>query len=344
MAAPDSGNSSVDAGLPADGSATAPAKPHARDLSAPTAQHTLRPALRGHAAADDGTRIYYEAFSPSRDWAGPPQTDQRQVVLLIMGLGTTGRLWAPVVRELMANGFPVVTMDNRGCGRSETPLWSFTTRQMADDAIVVLDHLGVARAHVSGGSLGGMVAQELALEYPQRVISLVLACTTGGFPRVDLYPRMGMARLWRFIRIVNPVGDRDERIRDFLRWSCTEEFAAECHPGTEAWETVAAMFDDPISRRGSALQILAALRHSSWSRLPGMATPVQIHHGTRDTVIPLAAGRELARQMPNAELIVHTGAGHALVFDSLGLAKETIPPFLARCEGVQAGETIHLNA
>jgi len=295
-------------------------------------------AVGSYATADDGTRIYFETFSPGGrsgqprlrgDEAAPP-------VLSVMGLGANGRLWAPATRRLLAAGYEVIAFDNRGCGRSSTPWRPWTTRTMARDALAVLDQLGVERAHVGTASLGGMVAQELALEFPERVSSLVLGATTGGLPRLDFAPRRGLQIIvGAGLRSLRPAGDPEQRVRDWLCTAVSEDFAARCQQGDEAWETVAAMLEDPISQRGLALQLLAFLRHSSWSRLTRLSIPVQVHHGTEDPLVPFAAGRELARRIPDAEFVVHEGAGHALILERPDECWLSIRRFLAQAEALR---------
>jgi len=264
---------------------------------------------------EDGTRIYYELFLPEGDSgrSGTGPATSAPAVLLLMGLGANGRLWAPAVRRLLGAGYQVVAVDNRGSGRSSTPWCPWTTRTMAHDALAALDELKIERAHVWGGSLGGMIAQELALEFPQRMRSLVLMSTTGGLPRLDLLPRRGLLRVVQVVlRSLRPAGDPEQQVKEFLRFVAAEDFVAECRPGDEAWSAVSAMLEDPTTQRGVTMQFLAAARHSSWSRLSRLTMPVQVHHGTADSIMPFAAGEELARRIPGARFEVHEGAGHGI--------------------------------
>jgi 3-oxoadipate enol-lactonase len=292
-------------------------------------------AVGSYAIAADGTRIYFELFSPQGDSARSRdgQSTGAPPVLLLMGLGANRRLWAPAVRRLLASGYDVIAVDNRGCGRSSTPWRPWTTRTMAGDAVAVLDELEIERAHVGGASLGGMIAQEIALEFPERVRTLVLACTSGGLPRLDLVPWWGLLHIFEAaLRSLRPGSDPEQRVRDFLCMTASEDFAAQCRPGDEAWATVAAMLEDPTSQRGLAMQLLACVRHSSWSRLSRLTMPVQVHHGSEDQLMPFAAGRELARRIPGARFVVHEGAGHALVLERPEECSERILAFLAESE------------
>src|SRR5689334_15115760 len=119
------------------------------------------------AEATDGTRLYYE-----RTGAGAP-------VLLVMGLGMNATGWWRTI-PVLAQGLEVIAFDNRGSGRSDVPEGPYSADQMADDAMAVLDDAGVARAHVYGISLGGMIAQQIVARYPERVDRLVLGATTPG--------------------------------------------------------------------------------------------------------------------------------------------------------------------
>ena len=117
---------------------------------------------------------------------------RRAPLLLIHGLGYARWGWEPVLPEL-AEQFDVILFDNRGIGESDAPPGPYTVAEMADDAVRVLDEAGVERAHVLGTSLGGMIAQELALSHPERVDRLVLACTTPGGPNAHPMPQATVA-------------------------------------------------------------------------------------------------------------------------------------------------------
>ena len=118
-------------------------------------------------APSAGVDLYYE-----RAGTGPP-------VLLVMGLGMNATGWWRTI-PVLARGFTVLSFDNRGVGRSGRPPGPYSMAQMAGDAVAVLDAAGVQAAHVYGVSLGGMIAQEIALRHPERVLGLVLAATTPG--------------------------------------------------------------------------------------------------------------------------------------------------------------------
>ena len=107
------------------------------------------------------------------------RTGEGPAVLLVMGLGLPGDAWWRTI-PVLAGSFEVISFDNRGCGRSDPPAGPLSIADMAADAVAVLDAAGVARAHVYGMSMGGMIAQELALLHPDRVGALVLGATTAG--------------------------------------------------------------------------------------------------------------------------------------------------------------------
>ena len=124
------------------------------------------------ARASDGTKLHYEV-TPSAPLLGRGNDP----VLMIQGLGADSSGWA-FQRLVFATRHRVVALDNRGAGRSAKPAGPYALTQMADDALAVLDAAGIERAHVVGASMGGAIAQILAVRHPERVASLVLACTS----------------------------------------------------------------------------------------------------------------------------------------------------------------------
>jgi 3-oxoadipate enol-lactonase len=181
------------------------------------------------------------------------------------------------------------------------------------------------------------VAQEVAIAHPDRIRTLILGCTTGGLPRVDLLPLPGLpgmvAAALRAGR--RPAATRDG-VADFLRLVVSAEFAASCEEGSEPWVTVAKALEDPMTQRGFALQLLAAARHSTWSRLDRLRMPVQVQHGSADRLMPPAAGRELARRIPGAQLEILEGAGHALGLEQPDAIVDLAVSFLERRSRVPA--------
>src|SRR5215510_10452285 len=120
---------------------------------------------------------------------------QGEPLLLIMGYRGSGCMWGEELITLLSRSFQVIYFDNRGTGLSDKPDTLYTVPMMADDAAGLLRHLGIRRAHVFGVSMGGMIAQELALRHPQLVQRLILGCTSCGGPQATLAPMEVLAKL-----------------------------------------------------------------------------------------------------------------------------------------------------
>lgn len=243
---------------------------------------------------------------------GPP-------VILIMGLGFTLEMWFRVLPAL-ASSFRVILFDNRGVGRSTVPRGPYSIRQMARDTAAVMDAAGVSAAHIVGASMGGMIAQELTLSYPERVRSLLLACTThGGFlsrwPEFrHRTPGMGWAKGDRLVRerdaipMLYAAGTPRELIEEDIRLRC-------CCP----W-----------SSQGFFSQLAAVLVWSSYLRLPRIHVPTLVVHGDEDHLIPPVNGRVVAKRIPGAAFQTVERAGHVLTTDQPELCAEMMVEFLKR--------------
>ncbi len=238
-----------------------------------------------------GQRLYWETMGERQ---APP-------LLMIRGLARTARHWGPVL-ELLARRFFVVVFDNRGVGRSGVPRLPFTTRDMAADAVAVLDAAGVARAQIFGMSLGGMIAQQLALRYPRRVERLVLGCTRAGPGPGTISPStvLGLLAAMRAGGV--------EGLRRSHRLVVSDAFAQRHPEVLQRWEQLAR--DEPPSPRGVLLQLAAAARHDARRQLPRLAVPTLCVTGTVDRLIHPRASEELAALIPQARLARLGGAGH----------------------------------
>jgi 3-oxoadipate enol-lactonase len=223
-------------------------------------------------------------------------------VLLVMGLGMTATGWWRTV-PVLAERFRVLAFDNRGVGRSGRPDGPYSVADMADDCVAVLDAAGEARAHVYGISLGGMIAQELALRHPSRVASLVFGATTaGGAGAVAADP----ATLAFFVR-------RTEMPAEEAVWaSVPYNYGAVTreHHGDRIAQDIAQRLRFPIEPEPYRAQLGAALGHDALDRLPAIAAPTLVVHGEADRMVPVANAHLLAERIPGAELRLWPGAGH----------------------------------
>jgi 3-oxoadipate enol-lactonase len=239
----------------------------------------------------NGIDLYYEETG-----SGPP-------LLLIAGLSGTSQGWE-VLQPAMSERFRVIAFDNRGAGRSSAPTGPYTTRQMADDAAALLDHLGIERAHVIGHSMGGMIAQELALAHPERVDRLVLLGTAA-----RLHPLISGPWLNTWVQAVEPGTDPRDVVLFLMPWFFTPAFMAH-HDQVEA--ALAEWLSDPYPApaHGVAAQAAASRAHDTLDRLPRIAAPTLVLVGAEDIVTPVTCSRELAAGIPGACLQVLERCGH----------------------------------
>ena len=258
----------------------------------------------------NGARLYYEVYGE-----GEP-------LLLIMGLGANHLAWASHV-PAYAREFQVIVFDNRGTGQSDFPEdVDFTIPLMADDAAALLDALGVDRAHVYGVSMGGMIAQELALRHPRRLRSLILGATWPGGPDA-VPPEMETLRLlvdWGAAagRVASPA---------FLDVLYSPGYLAE--HGSELLEGFGRYADYPqTAPEAYVAQLGAAARHDTYDRLPDIAAPTLVIHGTADPLVPAANGRILAERIPRAGLVLLEGARHGYLQEKQAEADAAVLSFL----------------
>lgn len=241
-------------------------------------------------------------------------------LLLINGLGSDRSEW---LFQLPAFGrlFRVVAFDNRGTGGSEAPPGPYSTAQMADDAAALLAHLEIGRAHVLGVSLGGMIAQEVALRHPEKVLRLVLACTApGGEGSVRPDPET----LRAFVR--SPGDDPQEEIRRGIPFLYSEEYRRGHPEEIEAF--VRRRLEKPVSAEGHAAQLAAAVGHSAWDRLGTIRAPTLVIAGDGDRLVPPENSRRIARRIPGAKFVLLPGAPHRLFAENAEEFNREVTAFL----------------
>ncbi len=247
-------------------------------------------------------------------------------LLLVMGLGGPMTWWDPeLCRLLVDRGFHVIRFDNRDCGRSSraegrvtraTLMRAFAGQRvrapysltdMADDAFGLLDHLGLESAHVAGVSMGGMIAQTMALKRPQRVRSLTsIMSTTGkrtvGWQHPSLLPNL-----------IGRHGGRDAYIESsVLIW---KRIGSPAFPKTEerVRAQAAETYDRGVTASGTLRQMVAVLTQRNRSpKLRALTMPALVVHGLADKMVHVSGGRATAAAIPGAELLVIDGMGHDL--------------------------------
>jgi 3-oxoadipate enol-lactonase len=226
----------------------------------------------------DGCRLYYELH-------GDPSAEP---IVLLEGLGGDipgwGRHLDGLARELR-----VIAYDLRGNGRSDKPDEAMTMKTFVEDTIGLMDHIGVPSAHVYGQSFGGMVAVELALAFPDRVRSLILAAThPGGSHAIRPRSRVPKDRPWLALYSPGFVRDQPERLEEHRRTALQNPQPG--HAGRRQWEAMQGF--DP------------------YDRLPDIRVPTVVLHGTDDLTVDLENARLLASRIPGARLDLLEGAGH----------------------------------
>jgi len=244
-----------------------------------------------------GTELYYE-----RRGEGAP-------LLLVQGLGGHGLHWGEPLLQALERDHEVVVFDNRGAGRS-APLGGagVTTAGMAADALGLLDGLGLQRVHVFGISMGGMIAQELALAQPDRVASLTLGCTSCG----GTQSRATDEAVIRALTAAVLSRDQDRMLRTGFGFVVSRGYAAD--PEHYAAFVDAARNHPPDIPLLMAQQS-AVVAHDTYARLRGLRVPTLVVHGTADELLSAINGDLVASLIPGARLELLEGAGHLFFWE-----------------------------
>jgi 3-oxoadipate enol-lactonase len=242
-------------------------------------------------------------------------------LVLVQGVGIGRWGWEPVADRL-ARRFQVITIDNRGIGASDAPPGHFTTRAMAQDVLAVLDHAGIQRASVLGTSLGGMIAQELALAHPERVDRLVLVATLPGGPHSGPMP-LGTTYLFA----AAPFLTSKARLQQFVG-SALGPVTRRRRPKV-AERLAAAKLAHPQAEPAWRAQLAAGMLFNPLGRQRRITQPTLVVQGTADRVVDPGNADVLAGLLPNARVEHFVGAGHLLYWEQPRRFARLVSRFLA---------------
>jgi len=256
----------------------------------------------------NGIDVFYEVHG-----TGDP-------LLLVAGFGCDHTIWSGLVPAL-ASRHRVILFDNRGTGQTSGPAAVADVRQMAEDAAGLLGAIGLSPAHVAGHSMGGMIAQELALAHPRRVRSLALLSTCA---RLDDRGRAIVESWGELPRQVDPT----TAARLVLPWMYTNAFYAK--PGAVE-KVVAQIVANPFPPSAEAVysQSRAVSRCDTSDRLGDLACPTLVLAGAEDALLPVAFSEQLARGIRGAKLVVLEGTGHGLLVESPAAVAAALLDFLS---------------
>ncbi|HEV2858463.1 MAG TPA: alpha/beta hydrolase [Solirubrobacterales bacterium] len=224
-------------------------------------------------------------------------------LLMIQGMSGTHVAWGEPFLGPLRESFDVIAFDNRGIGLSAPIDGPFTIVEMAEDAAGLMDELGVESAHVVGISMGGMIAQELALAHPDRLRSLTLGCSYCGGPGSQLMPQENVEILAAGMMS----GNRDKAIRASWEVNLSPAFRADESRYAAFHEMATSV---PAAKRTIELQAQAIFGHDTSGRLGEISAPTLIVHGTDDGVLPYPNGELIASLMPAARLERLEDVGH----------------------------------
>lgn len=269
-------------------------------------------------SATDGTRIHYEV-------TGKPGATP---VLMIQGLGASKNAWN-LQRIAMATRFRIISFDNRGAGRSDKPTEPFTLEQMAEDAIAVLDAAGIETAHVVGASMGGVISQIVSVKHAHRVRSLTLVCTA-----CRNHPwRQELLQSWA--KTAEEKG-MIEVGKEAAQWVMSPRSFRRLVPAFTWMGPLAAL--RPRHSFVSQIDAILNTREDLVDQLSTITAPTMVIVGNQDILTPRGDSEEIAERIPNAELVVISGAAHGLMMEHSSTFNKILIEFLQRTELARVAE------
>ena len=228
-------------------------------------------------------------------------------LIMIMGLSANVNWWDPRMIQKLSKNFKLVMFDNMGAGRTDISDRRCTIKSFAEDTAGLMNALGISRAHIIGVSMGGMIAQELALNYPEKVEKLVLCSTNCGGAKSVLASQEVLGTLTTDRSTLSP----EEIIRMTIPILFTEDFIKKNPDLIEL--SIQQILRAPISNEAFTRQLNAIMEFDTYDRLPQIRASTLILHGKRDILVPPENGSILAETIPNAKLVYFENSAHGLV-------------------------------
>jgi len=256
-----------------------------------------------------GIDLYYE------------RAGEGEAVIFISGLGGNADLWKRQTSEL-STSYEVITFDNRGSARSAVPEGPYTIQLMAADTVQLMDALDIAAAHVVGCSMGAMIAQEVAIQYPDKALSLTLMGAQSGGPHAFVPPPEEAQALEV---LATHEFEPEERARAWLAHTFSEGFLKRESELVAQYVKLSAQ--RPTTIEGLKAQWSALMSYDSWERLPLIIAPTLMLHGTLDKLVPVENADALSIRIPNSRVVLIQDAGHSIAYEAAEEVNELLRQF-----------------
>lgn len=241
-------------------------------------------------------------------------------ILLLHGLGLDSTAWVYQIPALSQH-YQLILLDNRGVGRTDGPATSYTTEEMAEDAVALLDALEIDQADVLGFSMGGLIAQTLALHHPERVKRLLLTNTAAHLPPVTQHI------LQNWLQMLQDKVRSATRMRSQLPWLFTDRFFENSQQVSELIQ-ISLQHPYPQTTAGFAGQLAACLTHNTRDQLQQISAPTLVLAAVEDRLIPIAQAHQLAAGIPNAQLQRVAQAGHNFFWETPAAFNRAVLAFI----------------
>jgi pimeloyl-ACP methyl ester carboxylesterase len=250
---------------------------------------------------------------------------QGKPLVLIMGYMFNCAGWFPILPGL-SQKYQVIVFDNRGAGQSDKPDLPYTIKMMAEDTAGLIDAIGIKTANIFGFSMGGMIAQQFAIRYPERVTSLILGSSGCGGTHEVARDTVVNTILFDFER-AKKMAPQD-RIKELFSVFYSQEYIQNNPVVIQV--LAKQMIEHPTDPLGTSRQAQAIIWHDTYEQLPKIMAPTLIIQGDVDRVIPVANAQILASKIPHAQTTILNGKGHVFYLEAPAETNQAVMNFLGK--------------